>query len=184
MKVLFCILGRTASGKDTLTSSICKHTGMTKLISYTTRAPRTEYEDTHIFASWEKFNEHYKEDKIAAYSKIGENMYWSTKEQLEKYDFYVNDYVGLKQIKALNLPNVKIVTIYVKAPEEERHKRAFLRDTNKEKYWQRNADEQEQFAELEKNKDWDYMIYNDKFSDAELCLAEIVAVERTSANVF
>lgn len=184
MKVLFCVLGRTASGKDTLTSSLCKHNGMTKLISYTTRAPRTKQEDTHIFSSWEEFEQHYKDDKIAAYSQIGDNMYWSTKEQLEKYDFYVNDYVGLKQIKTLNLPNVKIVTIYVKAPEEERHKRAFLRDPDIDKFWKRNAAEQKQFEELEEKQDWDYVIYNDRFSDAELCLAEIVAVERTKANVF
>ena len=184
MKVLFCVLGRTASGKDTLTSSLCKHNGMTKLISYTTRAPRTEQEDTHIFSSWEEFAQHYKDDRIAAYSQIGDNMYWSTKEQLEKYDFYVNDYVGLKQVKALNLPNVKIVTIYIKAPINERHKRAFLRDPDTDKFWRRNTDEQEQFEELEAKQDWDYMIYNERFEDAERCLAEIVAVERTKANVF
>lgn len=184
MKILFCVLGRTASGKDTLTSAICKSHKMTKLISYTTRVPRSAYEDTHIFTSWDKFEEHKRNGQVAASSKIGDEMYWSSRAQLEKYDFYVIDYVGLKQIREMNLPNVKIVTIYVKAPIEERHKRAFIRDPDVDKYFKRNADEQEQFDELESKQDWDYLVYNDRFSDAEKCFEEIIAIERTKENVF
>jgi guanylate kinase len=39
--VLICLMGRTASGKDTLASKLCERTGLRQVISYTTRERRT-----------------------------------------------------------------------------------------------------------------------------------------------
>ena len=49
-KTIFCVLGRTASGKDTLVADICAKHNLKQLISYTTRPKRSENENTHIFA--------------------------------------------------------------------------------------------------------------------------------------
>ena len=47
MKLL--IVGRTATGKDTLREALEKHANMTFVKSYATRPRRFENEDTHIF---------------------------------------------------------------------------------------------------------------------------------------
>ena len=182
-RVLFCVLGRTASGKDTLSTEICKQFNLNKLISYTTRAPRSEFEDTHIFATEADFYNFAANGQIAASTKIGEYYYWSTIEQLKAADIYVTDYIGLKQIKSHNLLDVKIVTIYIKAPEDERHKRAYMRNPDVDAYWTRNAAEKEQFDELEELQDWDYLIYNNRFADGCKHFEEIITYERNKNNV-
>ena len=53
--MLFCVLGRTSSGKDTLVNKLCEKTGAKKLISYTTRPRRDREEDTHIFEEIVKY---------------------------------------------------------------------------------------------------------------------------------
>ena len=69
--VLLCIMGRTASGKDTLANKLCERTGLRQVISYTTRARRVNEGDTHIFISDEDYNALESAGKIAAFTQIG-----------------------------------------------------------------------------------------------------------------
>jgi guanylate kinase len=39
--ILLCVLGKTASGKDSLVDQLCQRTGLKQIISYTTRPRRT-----------------------------------------------------------------------------------------------------------------------------------------------
>lgn len=53
--MLFCVLGRSSSGKDTLVNKLCEKTGAKQLISYTTRLRRDREENTHIFVTEEEY---------------------------------------------------------------------------------------------------------------------------------
>ena len=71
-KKLFCVLGETASGKDTLTKKLCDETGMKQVISYTTRNRRDNEGDTHIFVDNSVYEQMKSDDNIAAFTeKIG-----------------------------------------------------------------------------------------------------------------
>ena len=86
---LFCIIGETSSGKDTLTKKLCDETGMKQIISYTTRQRRTDEGDTHVFVDDSVYEQMRADDKIAAYTEINGNRYWSTIDQLYENDVYI-----------------------------------------------------------------------------------------------
>ena len=52
---LLLVMGRTASGKDSLVNKLSERTGLKQLISYTTRPPREGEGNTHIFVSEEEY---------------------------------------------------------------------------------------------------------------------------------
>ena len=72
------IIGRTASGKDTLADALRHAYGMTFVKSCTTRPRRTPDEDTHVFLT-EQQAEPLVRDAVA-YTRIGDYIYfrWSS----------------------------------------------------------------------------------------------------------
>lgn len=183
-KLLFCILGRTASGKDTLTAAVCKELELRQLISYTTRPKRSPTESTHIFAANKDFNAHLRENKIITYTKIGDYYYWSTKDQLYENDLYVIDYNGLEYLKQrIDGNDVKLVTVYIDVPANVRQKRFMLREhTDARKFIERTQSENEQFNKLEAAKDWNYRISNERFEDAKEALKTLILSEKEKIN--
>lgn len=183
MKTLFCIMGRTASGKDSLVNNICKELNLSSVISYTTRPKRFDTENTHIFVDKQVLQKHMVENNIAAFTTIGEYAYWTTKEQITNCDIYIIDYEGLKSLRLKTPSNTRIVSIYIEAPEEDRIKRALLRQPNSEIIIQnRIANENEQFSILENLQDYQYKITNIHFIQALNELKQIVVAERNKNN--
>lgn len=181
-KVLFCIVGRTASGKDTLTNQLCKNMNMKQLISYTTRLPRYSGENTHIFVTLDDYTKDVVENNIIAQTVINDCVYWATEQQVYDSDFYIIDPKGLEELKNRNL-NLHIVTIYITAEEEVRRRRFLMRQPgHQELFTQRNNSENEQFEHFEQNKMFDYIIYNDRFENALKQLSDIVYTERKNKN--
>lgn len=175
---LLLILGRSATGKDSLTDKLCERTGLTKLISYTTRERRNGEGDTHKFVSEEVYHQMKAEGKVAAETKIGEYYYWSTIDQLYDNDIYIIDCVGVKTLQNFNLPNLSLVTVYIHIDEQERQRRALeLRGDDKNKFRARSFAEAQQFRELEKNLDYDYSLKNTDFTKAYSVLRWISIVE-------
>lgn len=176
--VLLCVIGKTASGKDTLVQKLCERTGLTQLISYTTRPRRDNEGDTHVFVTEADYQRMKDEGNIGAFTQIGELKYWSTIDQLYDNDCYVIDYEGLKSLRALNLPNLRLVTIFINVPDEIREARALnQRKDDKMKFRSRSFAEREQFREMLKNADFDYAISNIEFPKAYSCLRWIATVE-------
>lgn len=174
---LLLILGRSATGKDSLTDRLCERTGLTKLISYTTRERRNGEGDTHKFVSEETYHQMKAEGKVAAETKIGEYYYWSTTDQLYENDIYIIDYPGVKTLQDLDLPNLNYVTVYIHIDEQERQRRALeLRGDDKKKFLSRSFSEKKQFEELEKNVDYDYSIKNNDFTTSYSVLRWIAIV--------
>lgn len=181
--ILLCVMGKTSSGKDTLINKLCERTKLTSIISYSTRPRRDNEGDTHIFTTKEVYEQMQIEDNIAAYTEIAGNLYWTTIDQLYANDIYIIDYEGLKTLRALNLPNLRLVTVYINVPDAIREDRALnRRKDDKAKFRTRSFAEATQFREMAKNLDFDYSVSNIDFSRAYSVLHWIAIVEGVYKN--
>ena len=163
---LFCILGRTATGKSTLSHIVAQELGLNVLVSYTTRPMRkgeTDYSD-HVFISSDDVK-HYKND-IVAYTKIGEYEYFATKQQLLESDIYVIDPVGLYELilKSKDM-DIDIIPIYITVPYLHRNQFVKKRKDDKEVYQKRADAEDKQFTDFEKSNMIAYRVLNDSSLD-------------------
>ena len=181
--VLLCILGRTASGKDSLVGKLCERTGLQSVISYATRPRRENEGNTHIFTTKETYEQMQSEGNVAAYTEIAGNLYWTTVDQLYENEVYIIDYDGLKTLKALNLPNLRLVSVFINTPDSIREERALnLRKDDKKKFRVRDYAESQQFREMLKNADFDYAVSNVDFPRAYSVLRWISTVEGVINN--
>jgi guanylate kinase len=181
--VLLCIMGRTACGKDSLVNKLCELTGARQIISYTTRPRRDNEGETHIFVDDVQYQEMQESGIIAAFTQIGEYKYWTTIDQLADADIYIIDYEGLKTLRKLNLPNVRLVSIYINTPDEIRKERAIgQRGDDKIKFRARDLAEKTQFREMLKEADFDYAISNIDFAKAYSILKWVATVEGAWKN--
>ena len=162
MKNLYLVIGRSSSGKDSITAEVCKKLNKTKVLSYTTRPKRPNEENTHIFIKPEEV-QNYK-DNIIAYTKIGEFEYFATLSQLHENDFYVIDPKGLKYLKRkLKKTDIELKVIYIYAEQKIRALRALQRGDSLEVFNKRTKNENKQFTRFEKklNRNKDVLvIYN------------------------
>lgn len=180
--VLMCVMAESAAGKDRLVNELCNRNHLTQLISYTTRARRANEDDTHIFVDEETYQQMKDDNNIAAYTYINGNHYWSTINQLYESDFYVIDPRGVESLKALNLPNLHLVTVYVNVPEDVRKERAKLRGDDMNVYRNRCLSEREQFRDMKKNMNVDYVVPNIDFAKSYSVLKWIATVEGVWKN--
>lgn len=180
--VLMCVMAESAAGKDKLVNELCNRNHLTQLISYTTRARRANEDDTHIFVDEETYQQMKDDNNIAAYTYINGNHYWSTINQLYESDFYVIDPRGVESLKALNLPNLHLVTVYVNVPEDVRKERAKLRGDDMNVYRNRCLSEREQFRDMKKNMNVDYVVPNVDFAKSYSVLKWIATVEGVWKN--
>lgn len=181
--VLLCVLGRTASGKDSLTNKLCERTGLKAITSYTTRPRRDNEGDTHIFTTKATYEQMQAEGNVAAYTEIAGNLYWTTIDQLYSNDVYIIDYEGLKTLKALNLPNIRLVSAFINTPDAIREERALnMRKDDKKKFRVRDYAESQQFRDMLKNADFDYAVSNIDFPRAYSVLRWIATVEGVIKN--
>ena len=180
---LLLIMGRTASGKDSLVNKLCERTNLKQLISYTTRERRINEEDTHIFVSKDEYQTMLANNEVAVDTNIAGNYYWSTIEQLYKTDVYIIDYIGYKKLKELNLPNLRLVSVFVNVPDKIREERALgKRKDDKSKFRTRDFAERSQFRDMSKDADFDYAISNINFAKAYSVLRWISEVEGVWLN--
>lgn len=176
--VLLCVMGRTSCGKDTLVGKLCELTGLTAITSYTTRPRRTNEGETHIFSSREEYEQMQTEGNVAAYTEIAGNIYWTTIEQLYSHSVYIIDYKGIETLRQLNLPNLRLVTVFINTPDEVRKERALnKRGDDRLTFMKRDLAEREQFRTMLRNADFDYAISNIDVSRAYSVLRWISQVE-------
>ncbi len=181
--VLLCILGRSASGKDTLVNRLCERTGLKQIISYTTRERRENEGDTHIFITNEQYNYLEQSGQIAAFTQIGRYKYCCTINQLYENDIYVIDWEGVNSLRKLNLPNLRLVTVFINVPDDVREERALKnRGDDRVKWRERNIAERDQFRNMLRNADFDYSVSNISFANAYSILKHISIVEGVWKN--
>lgn len=145
--MMYLIIGRTGSGKTYLANLLERH-GLSRVKSRTTRAPRSEGEDSYIFVS--------EDDAAACRNRITDTVingatYYTTPDDLVGKDFYVIDPIGTKKL-AEAMPNETFVILYVSAADDALRKtHATDRDDayTPEEFDARNTSEDEQFSEFE-----------------------------------
>lgn len=180
---LFCVLGESSSGKDSLVSKLSERTEHTAICSYTTRPRRDGEGDTHIFVDDMAYEKMFSEGKIAAFTEISGYKYWTTTDQLYQNSYYIIDYDGLKTLRALKLPNLRLVSIYVNVPEFVRKERAMKRGDKPEVYRKRCLSERDQFRQMKKDMDVDYVVSNIDFAKAFSIMKWIVTAEGLFKNM-
>lgn len=172
---LFCIMGETASGKDTLTKKLCEDTSMKAIVSYTTRPRRTNEGDTHIFVDDSVYEQ--MKDNLAAYTEINGFRYWTTIEQIYDNDIYIIDPNGLETLENLGLEDIDLCSIYINVPIDIRLERALYRGDSLEDFFSRNKSEMRQFIQMKAAGGFDYAISNLNEDKAYAVLKYIVEVE-------
>ena len=176
--VLLCIMGKTSCGKDTLVQKLCDRTGLTSITSYTTRPRRVNEGDTHLFVTKEEYEQMRSEGKIAAYTNIAGNDYWTTTDQLYEHSVYIIDPKGVDTLRQLNLPNLRLVTVYINTPDDIRRDRALnKRGDDKLTFMKRDIAERDQFRMMLKCSDFDYAVSNIDIAKAYSVLRWIATVE-------
>jgi len=181
--VLLCILGRTSCGKDTLVNKLCERTGLTAITSYTTRPRRNNEGDTHIFSTKEAYEQMQADGNVAAYTEIAGNIYWTTIEQLYEHSVYIIDYKGIETLRELNLPNLRLVTIFINTPDDVRKERALnKRGDDRLVFMKRDMAERDQFRVMLRNADFDYAISNIDAAKAYSVLRWVATVEGVWKN--
>ena len=172
---LFCIMGETASRKDTLTKKLCEDTSMKAIVSYTTRPRRTNEGDTHIFVDDSVYEQ--MKDNLAAYTEINGFRYWTTIEQIYDNDIYIIDPNGLETLENLGLEDIDLCSIYINVPIDIRLERALYRGDSLEDFFSRNKSEMRQFIQMKAAGGFDYAISNLNEDKAYAVLKYIVEVE-------
>lgn len=159
---IYCVIGRTASGKSTIVNETARQLNMNVLKSYTTRAMReneTVEDSDHIFITQDEV-EQYRDDMCAYTERIGYCSF-ATRQQLLENDFYIINPTGLYELKLKTKDmNIEIVAIYVTVPYRTNLERAKKRGDLKS--WEENYDrEKSEFKDFEKSNIIDYRILND-----------------------
>lgn len=180
---LLLIIGRTASGKDSLVNKLCERTNFTQVLSYSTRDRRDNEGETHRFVTEEVYNTMLANGEVAVDTNIDGNYYWATIEQLYENDIYILDYIGLKKLQQLNLPNLRLVSVFINTPDEIRKTRALKkRGDDRNRFHSRDFSERTQFREMLKEADFDYAISNIDFAKSFSVLKWICSVEGLFMN--
>lgn len=181
--ILLCIMGKTASGKDSLVNTLCQRTGLTAITSYTTRPRRNNEGDTHIFSTKEEYEQMKVNGNVAAYTEIAGNIYWTTIDQLYEHSVYIIDPKGVSTLQQLNMPNLRLVTVYINTPDDIRKERALnKRGDDKLTFLKRDIAERDQFKAMLRSADFDYAVSNIDAAKAYSVLRWIATVEGVWKN--
>ena len=177
-KTLFCIVGETGSGKDTVARKLNKKL----VVSYTTRPKRDNEIDgrEHYFITDEEFDRMEKEEHLIAYTKIGNIRYGATLERLNGAEIYVINPDGVKWFKENGIRELKIVTIGLFVPLEERKKRCSWRSDYETSFMKRVEAEKNDFEQFRLNGEFDYMIYNHDLEKTAKIIKKIMEIEKNA----
>lgn len=184
MKKLFCIIGETARGKDTLAKILEKDYGLRQVVSYTTRPIRPGEKDgrEHYFIFDDQADDmmDFMEDDIVAFTQIGNYRYFATKEELLASDIYIIDPVGLDSLKDYvkrNKLNIGLCTVYITCSDEIARERAIERGDNIDIFEKRAEDERIMFEQFDALEAYDYKYTNDwTFADLKVFASELMSI--------
>ena len=180
--MIIVLLGASGSGKSTLENEISKRFSYKKIISYTTRKPRTDEINgkDYFFVSNVVFEDMIRQGLFAEYDEYSQNRMYGTlkSDYLEDNKIVVLTPNGFRQLKR-NCPNEKIFTVLVKANLGSRVKR-YIDRCGVDKF--DFDDKNEIAARVERDfgmfcgleKEVDMVVDNNEGSDIEILANEII----------
>lgn len=180
--VVILVVGKTSSGKSSLIKKLCERTNLTALQSYTTRQKRSDTDNDHIFTNVDDYFVAKENGEVAVDAEIAGNYYYSTVEQLYNADLYTINPDAIDRLLALDLPNLRFVTVYISCPDKIREDRAVKRGDDKRKYRTREFAERQEFRKFVSEEKWDYAINNLDFAKSYSVLRWISQVEGVWKN--
>lgn len=110
---LYLIVGRSGSGKTTITEALRDRYGYQLLRSYTDRPKRYEGEDNHVFLTPEQFD---CLDEMVAYTEFDGHRYGATQKLVDECDLYVIDPDGVYSLMERYHGDRKVYTIGIDVP--------------------------------------------------------------------
>lgn len=157
--MVIILVGPSGSGKSTIERMI-EARGVHRVISYTTRAMRTEDKDgvSYHFISPDRFEGLLAEGFFAEHTKYNGNYYGAARKDFSGSAVAVFELEGLKKIRE-NMPDIEIFSCYISVPEEVRVERMRKRGDEEAKIQERVLNDRKVF--LEAHKMVDCVIDND-----------------------
>ena len=166
---IICILGETASGKDTIVDKAIsklkdENINIRPVCSYTDRPKRNNETDgvEHYFITTDQFNtiRTDRQSDVLAYTKIKNDkqpehegyQYMALIDELEKSHIYIIDAKGLEYLKTHYDEKIDIISVYIHASLFTRMRRASLRSDFKTEFKKRVRAEEAQFKQFRKRK--------------------------------
>jgi len=185
VKNIICIVGRTASGKDTIARELEKR-GLRLVVSSTTRPIRpseTEGKEHYFINEEQAAKDLENMDNIAAYTEINDCKYYTTIEELEKSNVYVIDPNGIRYLKEKH-PDIRLIVVYVSCMKITNRRHALDRGDAESTFEKRYAAESIQFTPFEADpKNYDIIIHNEStLKDLIKKVDEIYDVYKNNTN--
>ena len=166
---LFCVVGKSASGKTTILNDVLSKLDIPVLLSNTTRLPRNGEIDgvDYNFVTMNTFDTDYKNEDILEYDvfridSVKETwVYYTKKSDLllpTTSQIKIVSPTGLSQLMGNKELRDDIVSIYIDAPDKLRKKRYLTRSISPDNMNDRFARDEKAFEHLFT----DYIIINDE----------------------
>ena len=166
---LFCLIGKSCSGKTTILNEVLSKLEIPVLMSYTTRPPRNGEIDgkEYKFVDMHTFDTDYKNEDILEYDvfridSLKETwVYYSKKSDLllpNTSQIKIVSPTGLAQLMSNKELKNNIVSIYIDSPDKLRQKRYLTRAISPDNMNDRFKRDEKAFEHLFT----DYMVNNDE----------------------
>lgn len=143
MKII--LIGKTATGKDTVANELCKRYGYKLAKSHTTRPKRKNEGETHYFISEENYAKYNFEERLAK-TTINGYHYFLTPETIEESDIIIVEPKGLNALIDYFVYEVFLI-FYIDADEEKR-KKAYEKRGSRISFEERTDAENKRFQDF------------------------------------
>lgn len=152
MKSIIILLGKSASGKDTVANYLCDKYNYNKIITWTTRKPRNNEKNgiDYYFTNKNIFTDMILHKELIEYrtyntlfNNIPETIYYGTHKEINNIDLYkknvlILDYQGC--LSALQYFGVdKCYVVFIDCPDKIREERAKKRGSFSQEEWNRRC---------------------------------------------
>lgn len=123
--VMILLVGPSGSGKSTIANTLSDQYNLKALPSYTTRPPRYEGEQGHLFVTDSEFNALHD---IVAYTEYDGYRYCATADQIDKNDIYVVDLDGCESLVEKYQGSKRLMVFWIDCPPMICAERVMARD--------------------------------------------------------
>ena len=174
---MIVLVGESASGKSSIEKYLVENYGYKKIVSYTTRSPRSSERNgvDYNFITTKQFEELKKNGYFAETATYNGWHYGVAKVDCTDDKVAVLTPHGLRQISKIN--GINIISFYINVPRRDRLIKILQRGDDIEESYRRNLSDVGQFDGIE--DEVDFVINNDGY---EKSIAEMAIEVHTLMN--